>query len=141
MKIDKEKALRLLIASLFGVACFGLGYLAPHARAAIAATPSPHPMFTDGTPGGFGHGLVTVQSASVPPGASKAGWPCLKTDKCTFAFQFDASETGQPDVPTCPKPHQSCLQFTGQNYAFESHGPTSYGPKSVYISGSLQFYK
>lgn len=141
MKNDNKKALRILIASLFGLACFGLGYLAPHARAAIAATSSPHPIFTDGTPGGFGHGLVTVQSASSGLSTTKAAWPCIKSDKCTFAFQFDTSETSQPGVPTCPRAHQSCLQFTGQNYAFETHGPTSYGPKPVYISGSLQFYK
>ena len=142
MKIDNHNAPRILAAALFGLACFGVGYLAPHAHAAIAATASPHPIFSDGTPGGFGHGLVTVKSASsalLSPG--KARWPCLKNDKCTFSFQFDTSETAQPDIPTCPEPHKTCLQFTGQNYAFESHGPTSYGPKSVYISGSLQFYK
>lgn len=142
MKIAKRRAQQLLTASLLGLACFGLGYVAPHAQAAVAATPSPHPMFTDGTPGGFGHGLVTVKSAtSAAASRSKSAWPCLKADTCTFAFQFDTSETSQPDIPTCPRPAQSCLTFTGQRYSFETHGPTSYGPTSVYISGSLQFYK
>jgi hypothetical protein len=142
MKSKTSSTLRSGLATLLLLVGIIIGYLAPHGHEAFASTPSPHPMFSDGTPGGFGHGLVTIHNASaVGLTASKAGWPCLKSDKCTFEFQFDTSDSGVPEIPTCPSAKQSCLQFSGQNYTFETHGPSSFGPKDVYIAGSLQFYK
>ena len=79
MQFEKSNIRRVPIASLLALVCFGLSYLAPHPPAAIAATPSPHPMFSEGNPGGFGHGLVTIRSASTAGLTAPASWPCMKS--------------------------------------------------------------
>jgi hypothetical protein len=126
MKFDGSVVTRILLTSVFAVVCFGGGFLYANR--------------SDGTPGGFGHGLVVIQGAT--PISGGGGWPCGPSDsKCNFAFHFEGSEDAQPTDVACEH-KQACLTFSGTKYLYEMHNGTyQYGEKPVTINGALEFYK
>ena len=134
MKFDRSTALQGSAALLVAAAFFGAGFLSGRG---------------DGTPGGFGRDVVTIDSATFPKGAKPMD-ECLQTNaKCTFAFHFEGAEVGQPKVvPTCSPDATTCLTFSGQPYRYEMHNgpnwfgiPFQYGPEPVAIKGALELYK
>ena len=145
MNFRGSKAIWVVFASFSLLVGVGVGYLAPHSQAAVAAEPnrSPDPAASDGTPGGFGHGLITIDSATTPGvTAAHVKWPCIKGDKkCTLEFKFEGSRSGPaPKVP-CPQRSQSCLQFSGTGFQVKVHDGDTFGPEDVAVSGYLLFSK
>ena len=111
---------RSLLAFLFALTCFGIGYLAPHRYVAFAQTSSPSPtpsIKTDSVPIGFHvHGQVQiVEAASFKANgtATKSKWkPCSPGKTCTVEFQFQTADASTIVSPSpCPT-KISCLSFT-----------------------------
>jgi hypothetical protein len=141
MDLDRPNLGRVFLTLVFAFACFGAGYLVPHSHPAVASTPDP--LTSDGTPGGFGQGLVSISSATSPGlMASNAAWPCHKGNKCNFQFDFVGSEHSQPEPPACESPHH-CLQFVsdGRNFDWTSYDGSKSKSETIYLAGTLQFYK
>jgi hypothetical protein len=149
MKSSNSNAGRLLLGSLFALACFGVGYLAPHPRVAIAQTPNPTPSL-DNVPGGIGghgHALIT-NAAAMQVSGTRAGWPCATHQKCTMDFQFrmTAANSSTPTPFSCKGQHKNCLSFTGQDFMIQDQDRTGTHPSAgtyedVNIAGRIQLFK
>jgi hypothetical protein len=134
MKFDRSMVTRIVLTSILAVVSFVVGFFVAGKRG-------------DGTPGGFGHGLVIIEGAS-PVSNGLGGWPCGPSNKdCSFAFHFQGSDETQPTAVACEH-QQACLTFSGHvtdekpDFSYEMHNGTYVYPETpVFISGALEFYK
>jgi hypothetical protein len=111
---------RSLLAFLFALTCFGVGYLAPHRYVAFAQASSPMPtqtIKTDSVPIGFHvHGQVQIiEAASFKANGetTKSKWkPCTAGKTCTVEFRFQTADASTSVAPTSCPAKVSCLSFT-----------------------------
>jgi len=117
MKANRLKGTRIVVASLFALVCFGVGYITPHRQVALAQASSPHRIMGDSVPGGFhALGQVTLSTAQAPNGVTN--WsPCAVVGgTCTVEVYFLTAPTASPTPQPSPCPSgDSCIQFTGTN--------------------------
>ncbi len=149
MKPSDSKGFRLLLASLFALACFGVGYIVPHNPVALAQSPNPGPSL-DNVPGGVGgKGMALITNGQTLETINQGkGWPCQTHQKCTLDFQFRMTAHGSAPPPAygCAGQHKNCLTFTGDNFMIQSEDRTGIHPSAgsfeqVNIAGRLQLFK
>ena len=152
MKLSASTMPRVLLASFFALASFGLGYVAPH-RQALAQSPSPRPsMPFDNVPGGVGghgHALITGASSRLVGNMKSNEWPCVKDDTCTLDVQLKYEPPPTTPSPySCPRAMPNhCLTFTGkgwQVYSNDLSGRRHPGPglsATANVAGMIQFTK
>ncbi len=140
---------RALFIAIFGLVCFGAGYIVPHGMQALAQTPNPTPsLFHDNVPGQWlSYGPITVNEASLPMGVTGQHWPCAKGEKqCSVTINFKIGLNSAPAAISCPKSHEYCLTFASSAYnvQVQDHNgmmhPSS-GFEKVYAAGLIQFTK